>query len=57
MSITLRLRDPRRMLVRGSIVLRVTGLAKNGRCPVCGSKLYFLRSLGRYYCFNCKGYV
>ncbi|MGC8988162.1 hypothetical protein [Infirmifilum sp.] len=26
-------------------------------CPRCGSAAFHLRSLDRYYCFNCKSYV
>jgi len=26
-------------------------------CPSCGREATLLRTLGRYYCFNCKRYV
>jgi len=26
-------------------------------CPSCGGEATFLRTLNRYYCFNCKRYV
>lgn len=27
------------------------------KCPICGSKTYYIRILDRYYCFNCKDYL
>jgi ankyrin repeat protein len=30
---------------------------RDTRCPRCGSKLVYLKSLGKYYCFNCKSYA
>ncbi len=27
------------------------------KCPICGSKAYYIRILDRYYCFNCKDYL
>ena len=32
-------------------------LEGSAQCPRCGSRLVYLRSLGRYYCFNCKSYI
>jgi ankyrin repeat protein len=32
-------------------------LEGRAQCPRCGSRLVYLRSLGRYYCFNCKSYI
>jgi len=26
-------------------------------CILCGSEAYYLRTLDKYYCFNCKKYV
>ncbi|MEM0023464.1 MAG: hypothetical protein QXW40_07205 [Thermofilum sp.] len=26
-------------------------------CPYCGGKPMLLRSIGRWYCFNCKKYI
>jgi len=26
-------------------------------CPYCKNRIYFLKILHRYYCFNCKKYI
>ena len=56
--ITLRVRRPSQLASQGKIRVRVTPrIALGGRCPVCGMPLYYIPSLRRYYCFNCKAYV
>jgi hypothetical protein len=27
------------------------------RCPRCGAPVHYLKSISKYYCFNCKRYV
>ncbi len=54
----LRIQRPGEMARRGTLLLQFTSrLAGERRCPLCGSPLYYVRRLGRYYCLNCKNYV
>jgi len=44
----------------GSAGVNVSGRSVGAHlvtCPSCGREAAFLRTLNRYYCFNCKRYV
>ena len=57
-AVKLRVKRPSQLAAQGRIRIRVTAkIASGGRCPVCGMPLYYIPSLRRYYCFNCKAYV
>jgi len=45
------------LLKAGMLRVKLKRPLTGNRCPLCGSKLYYIRSLDAYYCFNCKYYV
>ena len=57
--LVLRVVEPRRLrsLAEEQVAARLVTGSWGGRCPVCGSQLYYVRSLDRYYCFTCRNYV
>ncbi len=45
------------LLRPGTLRVRLRRPLTGNRCPLCGSRLYYIRSLDAYYCFNCKYYA
>jgi hypothetical protein len=43
--------------IEGRIKQEVGNLLEGKICPYCNSNGYYLHTLDKYYCFNCKKYI